>query len=117
MEVPQLQSDNDVSGAAGASGPGSYQGARRPSDQRGSGAVGVGGGGGSFPSSSRRGRRSTGAGHSGDVRVLDQVGAPSKELGSRSELAEVNLSISILSFFFFTFNIVMMRAQCVLHGC
>lgn len=101
MEIPQLQSDNNVSGAAGAFGPGSYQGARRPSDQRGSGAVG-GGGGGSFPSSSRRGRRSTGAGHSGDVRVLDQVGAPSMELGSRSELAEVQTSISILSFFFFT---------------
>jgi hypothetical protein len=101
MEIPQLQSDNNVSGAAGAFGPGSYQGARRPSDQRGSGAVG-GGGGGSFPSSSRRGRRSTGAGHSGDVRVLDQVGAPSIELGSRSELAEVQTSISILSFFFFT---------------
>ena len=101
MEIPQLQSDNNVSGAAGAFGPGSYQGARRPPDQRGSGAVG-GGGGGSFPSSSRRGRRSTGAGHSGDVRVLDQVGAPSMELGSRSELAEVQTSISILSFFFFT---------------
>jgi hypothetical protein len=101
MEIPQLQSDNNVSGAAGAFGPGSYQGARRPSDQRGSGAVG-GGGGGSFPSSSRRGRRSTGAGHSGDVRVLDQVGAPSIELGSRYELAEVQTSISILSFFFFT---------------
>lgn len=103
MEIPQLQSDNNVSGAAGAFGPGSYQGARRPSDQRGSGAVGGGGGGGgSFPSSSRRGRRSTGAGHSGDVRVLDQVGAPSTELGSRSELAEVQTSTSILSFFFFT---------------
>ena len=98
MESPQLQSDNNDSGAAGAFGPGSYQGARRPLDQRGSGAVG--GGGGSFPSSSRRGRRSTGAGHSGDVRVLDQVGAPSMELGSRSELAEVQTSISILSFFF-----------------
>lgn len=97
MEIPELQSNNSVSGAAGTIGSRSNRGARRALDPRGSGPVG--GGGGSFPSSSRRGRRSTGAGYSGsgDVRVLDQVGALPVESGSCSELAGVHTSISILS--------------------